>query len=118
MSTPLTKSNPIWLARQDPDDPNINPHYRRSVMYYRKLYRAWPDYLAYHPGYKIIYKEAAQRREQGEDVNVDHIVPISHPHVSGLHVPWNLEVITALANGQKSNHWWPDMWNEQRELEL
>lgn len=46
----------------------------------------------------------------------DHIVPLTHPAVCGLHVAWNLRVMPLAENIRKGNGWWPDMWNEQMEL--
>jgi len=114
--TPLTKSNPLWLARQDPDAPGLNKHTRRSIRYYRKLYLAWPDWCWSHPDFKKIYDEAKARRANGENVHVDHIVPISSNIVCGLHVPWNLQIISEQENLQKSNHYWPDHPFEQLVL--
>lgn len=39
--------------------------------------------------------------------HVDHIVPLNHPDVCGLHVSWNLEVIPASDNIRKSNSFDP-----------
>jgi len=116
MSTPLTKCSPVWLSKQDENDPNLRKNYRRSVRYYKKLYAAWPDWCANHSDFKKIYHEAKRLRKMGKDVHVDHIVPICSPIVCGLHVPWNLEIIPAKTNMSKSNNMWPGHPFENHEL--
>jgi hypothetical protein len=104
------------LASQSEEDV-ANPHYKRSIRYYKKLYLAAVDWRD-EDKMVAIYKESERRRKQGEAVNVDHIVPVSHPHVCGLHNEFNLEIVTEAANAIKSNHRWPDMWNEPKALGL
>lgn len=83
---------------------------------WRKWKRAmpvWADKRAVRAFWKA---SAAMTAETGIQHSVDHIVPLLHPLVCGLHVEHNLEVTTLAANLQKSNNHWPDMWGQQPEL--
>lgn len=59
---------------------------------------------------------ATATRQTGVRHSVDHVVPLNHPLVSGLHVEHNPRVLPLAENIQKSNSHWPDMWGEQIEL--
>lgn len=53
---------------------------------------------------KRIYIECNKiTNETGIEHHVDHIIPLSGEIVCGLHVPWNLQIITAEENLRKSN---------------
>jgi len=118
MATSTTKRNPEWLAKQDENDLALNKNYRRSIKYYRKLYMAWPEWIADDKRFSEIYKlRELMNKEAGESIYaVDHIVPICSDIVCGLHVPWNLEIITVKTNNLKSNKWWPNHPFENLDL--
>jgi hypothetical protein len=50
-----------------------------------------------------VYTYCSALRKCGFDYHVDHIVPLQGKIVSGLHVPWNLQVIPSLDNKKKGN---------------
>lgn len=54
---------------------------------------------------KRMYLLAQMMTLEGEEqYEVDHIIPLQHPQVSGLHVPANLQIITAIENREKGSH--------------
>lgn len=52
---------------------------------------------------KDIYATASEMRDKGFDVEVDHIIPLIHNHVCGLHVHENLRIISTSENRKKHN---------------
>lgn len=52
----------------------------------------------------------------GVQHSVDHVVPLNHPIVCGLHRVANFEVLPLADNVRKSNNWWPDMPAVQGDL--
>lgn len=52
-----------------------------------------------------IYRRAQfLSRTTGESHHVDHILPLRHKDVCGLHVPWNLQIIPGRLNTRKRNN--------------
>jgi len=102
------KNNRDKVKRKNADYVRRNSHKVNAYMRKRdadKLQRT-PKWLT-KDDFKFIelfYKEAARlTKETKINYEVDHIVPLQGKIVSGLHVPWNLQVITESENCHKHN---------------
>jgi 5-methylcytosine-specific restriction endonuclease McrA len=89
------------------------PHSNAATSFRRGLNRhikKWDIYSSISEEIKDIYKVAREKeRVEGVLLHVDHIVPLKAindkgEHVAtGLHVPWNLQIIDATVNIKKKN---------------
>ena len=72
----------------------------RSRRYELSKIRAVPPWLTkeHRDAMAAIYNRAIVLGYE-----VDHIVPLQGRNVCGLHVPWNLQLLTPTANCEKSN---------------
>ena len=60
----------------------------------------------YTKAFAQLRKEARKlTNKHNEQYVLDHIIPIKHTKVCGLHVPWNIQVIPKLENDRKRNMW-------------
>lgn len=90
-----------WKADWEARNPGLvaKARVRRKAAEARAI-PEWVDRTALNE----IYARCERVREcTGLDFHVDHVIPLRGMHVCGLHVPWNLQILPALANLRKSN---------------
>lgn len=88
-------------AQANPEKANFRAGKRRAA----KLQRT-PKWLTASDWIEIkwAYRIASERsKETGIKHAVDHIIPLQGENISGLHVPWNLQILTVSANCSKHN---------------
>lgn len=96
----LLETARAW-RRKNPDKVALNVASRRAT---RKLCKPLWLTKAHRGEMELMYAESRRLTDStGVLHNVDHIIPLCGETVSGLHVPWNLQVITAAENRKKSN---------------
>ena len=71
----------------------------------RKIQRTPPWLSKEHHDSMLEMYELSRKitKDTGVKHDVDHIIPLNGKNVSGLHVPWNLQIIPAHENRKKSN---------------
>lgn len=80
---------------------------------YRRATPPWADLAAI----RAVWAESRRlTAATGVQHSVDHVVPLVHPLVCGLHWHGNLAARPLVENIAKGNRWWPDMPGEQEAL--
>lgn len=74
---------------------------RRAII--KQATPKWLTKIDYIEIKDFYYQAQEMTRLSGEKFEVDHIVPLKGENVCGLHVPWNLQVITKTENLKKFN---------------
>ena len=98
-----TKNREVLLAKKrEYYYLNKSENNARKVKYMANKIKATPLWFEKE---KInnLYELALKIRNWGCDVAIDHIVPLNSPIVCGLHCLNNLQILTSIQNGTKSN---------------
>lgn len=78
-------------------------HKAKLAAYRAKKLQAMPSWVD-KKEIQNVYRDCTRTTAQtGIAHQVDHIIPLRHKKVCGLHVPWNLQIITAHENAVKKN---------------
>lgn len=84
----------------------------RAMRNYTTKRKRTPKWLSKEQHEEMLSFYTAARwltEKSGVKHNVDHVVPLHGVDVCGLHVPWNLQILTQRENIQKYNLWnWHD----------
>ena len=99
---------PPWVQRMIKGDGKGGAPRRRRRSYWVRLHQATPSWSE-RSQIAALYREARRRRAEGEDVVVDHVLPLNGDKygVCGLHVLANLEIVSRRCNQEKGGHSWP-----------
>jgi hypothetical protein len=96
----LTQKRNQW-KKDNPDKVLASKAKRRAIE--SLAYPSWlsPEHIK---EIQYMYKEARRlTKETKIPHHVDHIIPLRNPNVCGLHVPWNLQILTDSDNYKKNN---------------
>lgn len=74
-----------------------NPEIQRNIVNERRSRTSTPLSAIYREELQKIYRNCPVGNQ------VDHIIPLLHYEVCGLHVPWNLQYLPVAENASKSN---------------
>lgn len=99
------------IKKRKPGRPQMRGQVRRDSLKHRTPPWANRDDMNALRTYRAMLQVVT-----GQAYDIDHIVPLHHPLVCGLHWAGNMQVLPKAINQAKSNNWWPDMPGQQEPL--
>lgn len=86
------------------DEPEwLRKHPRRG--YVRQGYLSCPEWSPRDELRWLDWCRRAWSAATGVEHVLDHMIPINHPRVCGLTVPWNFKLVPREVNAFKGGHW-------------
>jgi hypothetical protein len=98
----IAKEYTAWWQKENSDKVCGYSNNRRAAKINRTPPWLTPEHHLQIGGFYLLAKE--MEKQLGEKYEVDHIVPLKGKTVSGLHVPWNLKILTKSKNCSKNNN--------------
>lgn len=113
----LKTTNNAWRAINSEKEKISAKHWRENnrgkinangAKYDARKLQATPKWLTKEDwqeieDFYVLAQDLAWLNQDGIPFHVDHIVPLQGKNVSGLHVPWNLQLLPAKENVSKGN---------------
>lgn len=86
--------------------PWLYKHTRRKYVEQKII--ATPPWVIHKEMLALQAEKIRISKQSGIRHVLDHIVPLNHPMVCGLNVPWNIQIVPHWHNSRKSNTYHPD----------
>lgn len=102
----VKESKEKWINSNPEKRKQVSDAYRRrNKEYYRQYASLRTRYQKVAKPHWVDEEELLLFYKKATDLGleVDHIIPLKHKLVCGLHVPWNLQLLTRSENAQKGN---------------